>query len=645
MPMSGQIIPIYNHAHTETYINDNTTYVAETQVIDAGIKSLHVFTSDKGRDNQILFFQSLKSFYDEYGYPNYKLHGQASLMPYAALSSQYGNVYCMRVMPDDATYSTILYAYIIKPDKKDVPTSYELQPAMIEIPSVSSTDELESQINAFLATADGADNIFPIIAFRSQGRGLYGDNYRVRMPADTRSNKENPYFNYILEVYKKEKTLEKLETVSRLSLYDDAYYLNSSLFVDDVVPDESKCINTFVLTDYIEKLLNIINNVKDADELDIEAYDFDIINFKYKDGSKPKHVTIATTPIDLSPTPGSGDPKTYPIASLLDIEGLALTNGGDGNISEYVVDTGSSSPTKGQLIKNANRQDNINKLFVDAFSGDIDKSILSKRRVPLELIMDANYASTGSHDVKAALRALILKRGDSYGIMDAGIALNSQNDLLTWAETDVKNQNRLYCKEGQHYTIRDPFSGKKTLVTMTYFLAGILPSHYQNNGRQYPCTGERYSLLTGHIKNSLKPMIDADDLETKEKLYNAKVNYFEAIGEDRFIRGSQSTSQSLSSDLSEENNMVILLQMKREIEELVATLRYKFSEPEDRKEFTEAADRLLSKYRGTSCRTASVYFDMSAYEEQRNILHCYLNVVFKALVKTGIIEIDINPRA
>ena len=234
------------------------------------------------------------------------------------------------------------------------------------------------------------------------------------------------------------------------------------------------------------------------------------------------------------------------------------------------------------------------------------------------------------------------KREDAFGIIDAGI-LNTSTELINWSNEMNAKGARIFSKEAQHYQMRDPITGKKIKVTTTYFLATKLPTHFKQIGRHIPFTGEDYAMLSGHIKNTLLPVVDADDTDLKEILVDNRVNYYEAIGENSFIRGVQHTSQPIWSDLSEENNMHVLLKMKREIEAMVASLAYDFSEAEDRRLFTESADRLLSQYK-SMCRSASVRFDATAFEEQRSIIHCYLEVVFKSMVKTGIIEIDINPR-
>ena len=105
MPRQEQIIPQYLHPHVETYINDNTTYTTETSKADTSVKSLHVFTSNRGIDNKVLRFDSFSDWKRMYGTPDYKWDGQAVLMPYASLSSGHAVTFNMRVMPEDATHA------------------------------------------------------------------------------------------------------------------------------------------------------------------------------------------------------------------------------------------------------------------------------------------------------------------------------------------------------------------------------------------------------------------------------------------------------------------------------------------------------------------------------------------------------------
>jgi hypothetical protein len=235
------------------------------------------------------------------------------------------------------------------------------------------------------------------------------------------------------------------------------------------------------------------------------------------------------------------------------------------------------------------------------------------------------------------------KRYDAFAYIDGGI-LNNVDGATAWGESVTGLADRVFSKEFQHFKIRDPFSGKAIPVTMTFLYARALPAHFNGPGRHIPFVGSQYASLTGAIKNTLKPVIDADDLDIKEQLYDLRLNYFQSLSEDTYVRGTQTTSQNIWSDLSEENNMHTLLEVKRKIETLVSSLAYNFSEATERARFTSDAQRLLAPDAGIKYREANVVFNMNAWEEERSILHCYLDMTFRTISKRAIIEIDINKR-
>lgn len=633
MPIQGQIIPSLLQPHVETYINDNTVFTEQTVPVEDGIKTICVFTSDQGRDNKIMLMRSLTEYVEEFGQPNFKSHGQPCLMPYGFLSSENANVYCMRVLPDDATYACVILcaeAQIKEEDEKEEEAQelardgkkkrkyMEIKHCVKSI-SASKPEALVGEMNKLLENAAGS-HVYPLMAFYCKGRGNYGNSLRVRLSSDITSDKQNNYKNFAIEVLDSKGGLTLKETFARLSLDEDVIVRNAPMFMEDVLNDEdtgSSKIGVKVCTDSILALLKLHN---DSCEAELVSSIFDPLFGKTKTNEQITSIKILPL-ADTSVETRDVEEKVY--VNLSEIEGLSLANGTDGKFALGTV----------------KRQDNIDEVLIAAFNGKLDRSILSKKRTPAEIILDAAY----SDEVKNALIGLINKREDAYGIIDGGI-INSSSDLMGWAKDKNSRGSRLFSKEAQHYHMRDPITGKKIPVTTTYFLATKLPTHFKQVGRNIPFVGEEYAKLSGHIKNTLLPVVDADDSELKEILVDNRVNYYESIGENIFIRGCQHTSQPIWSDLSEEHNVHVLLKMKREIENMVSSLAYNFSEPEDRKLFTESADRLLSQYRGM-CQSAKVRFEATQFEEQRSAIHCYLDVVFKGIIKSGIIEIDINPRA
>ena len=111
-----------------------------------------------------------------------------------------------------------------------------------------------------------------------------------------------------------------------------------------------------------------------------------------------------------------------------------------------------------------------------------------------------------------------------------------------------------------------------------------------------------------------------------------------------FIRSTQQTSQSEETDCSEENNVYMLLNMKRIVERKMQSMIYDFSEPSDRLRFADECDEALRYYK-QKVRGFEIKFSMTNYEEERSILHCYLDVVFRTIAKRGVIEINIQNRS
>ena len=637
MPRSGQIIPEYLVPHVQTYINDNTEFEDFSAVsAESPIRFINVFMSAKGEDGVIKGIDNVKDYIEEYGNPNYELYGQHGYMPYAALSSGEAKCWCMRIMPQDAAYANVIINALTKIETVDGVNQVQIKFETASIDNLTDKESLAIQMDGLTVanpeTNEEGWSVYPIMGFVCKGRGTYGNTLRVRFVTDDLSDKDNDYKNYTLEVLDSEGYLSIKESFT-VSLYDYAVISKESIFTDDVVNDTengSKKIESYINVANLKAIYEMYAKNVPSDSTIIPEQEFDFLF----GGVKTTPNKIGNYVIDVDN--GIAFDKT---------DGLVLTGGTQGCFAldyqpeEITYDDGTGNivttlgPTRDELIEQE---------YINAFGGvePYDKAIRSKRRTPAEFIMDANYPE----NVKRALAELILYRYDARGILDAGI-ITTPSHALSWAADFTNISDRIISKECQHYKIRCPFSGKKIPVTVTYYLAANLPTHYKSFGNQVPFVGEAYAQLNGYVKKSLKPNIDADDLTVKEELYTNRVNFFECIAEDNFVRGVQGTSQMKWSDLSEENNVAVMLEMKRKLEEFVAARIYNFAEPADRARFTEDADRMFSDYRNKKCREFSVYFDMNAWEEERSILHCYLAIVFKTMAKRGIIEIDINKRA
>ena len=616
----NNIILEYNHPYVKTIIKDNSAPIVSVPEVDDGVRFLNVFMSSKGQDGVFLKFKNTEDFIKEYGTPNYELHGQPIYNAYAELKSRVATAYCMRVMPTDALIANMIVVTKYKVDKTDVDNpQLVIKHEFVTFPALNNKDDFDFVVDDFdydTLDEDGFKCI-PLMGFYALGRGKYGNNFRIRM-SNVFSRKSNiDYKTYRLEVLEMDRTLNIVETF-QASLYEDAVSNNQSFFYEDIVNDEidgSSKINMYVNPIAVETLYNVYKEEVDPSYSDPIGY-FDIL-FGYKNDKTPiPGVVIDTTGEDF--------------VSIDRLEGVALENGSDGSLS---LDENITS--EGELT----RDEIIEQIYMDAFNGVTNEVIGSKRRMPVRFILDAGY----SDNVKRAMAALALRRYDAFLHLDTKY-LSTSTEIKYWGDEFYDVEDRIISKNCQYWKIRDPFNGKRIQVTHTYLLASLLPNHIYNIGDHRPLVGEEYAKLTGAIKNSLMPVIDGDDLDLKDDLYDLRINYIEAIDEKTFIRATQQTSQEEETDCSEENNVYMLLNMKRIVERKVQSMIYDFSEASDRVRFAEETDQAL-RFNKEKVRGYEIRFSMTDSEEQQSILHCYLDVVFKTIAKRGVIEINIQNRA
>ena len=513
----------------------------------------------------------------------------------------------MRVMPVDACYANliVLAKYQVLENTLIVKLEAEVMPGL------NNVDQFRAHVDSL--ASDEADEAgmktLPLFAIRTLGRGAFGNSYRVRLTNNFSKKKNLPYRTYRLELLDAANG-NIVDEAFDGCLYDHA--VNSySLLMDDVMDGDtvsSRNIAMYTCEDTIEKLYEAYC------ETFAEGEEVDVANFKLFDpifGVSNDKVAHSHLVVDKE-------------ALALDrIDGVALVGGNDGALE---------NPGDKTL------EEIQEEIYIKAFRGELDKSILSPRRTPVKFILDANYPI----NVKRALVDLGLNRYDALIHLDAGI-IHSHDEALIYGEETYDLNYRIVSKSYQHYQIRDPFTGKKVEVTMTYDLAGNLARHIETRGLATPYTGETYATLRGAVKGSLQPVLDESDEDLKEKLYDLRLNYYEAIAENVFARGTQQTAQEDPTDLSEENNMLIVLEIKDRAEKESIARRYNFAEPTDRQLFTEILRNKVVDLKSV-VRSLEVYYDMSTDEELRSTIHCYIHVTFRTMAKSSIVEININKR-
>lgn len=748
MSQAVQIVPKFSFPYVDTYVNDYTEVtdnVVEQLPEEPIVRYVFPFISSKGIDNVFIKKRTREEIVKEYGESNYSKYGsysQALLEALNVANSNNSEVYCMRVLPDNATYANRTISIYCHGSTKDECPNIFARKFYIAfytgyMDNVFTTDKKDAIKfdKATPPTGEGyksfeyfnADK--PLIKVYSTGRGEYGNFYKFRITKNTPYEKEYGISFNNFEVLSNENGISKVANYVGCAFTSNKY--KTETFINDIIAnqdagtypinfviDESvvetvhkkykewckQYINDIydkikistgnegaLSDDEKEKAASLISTFETNSNIDIDQFDiFNGNNIGPKNNgifivshlnsmntisggnlndSTPLTEGCTTTTIKVDTVSITGRPQTntYDItgetyltldhtgeshdkvdkwyfngtfwhnlsntglefddntADLADPNGIELVNGSDGDFNDPLSDSFNSK---------------ANECLIKAFSGVYDKRILSANRLPVNAFFDACYPL----DVKNAMVNLTLLRNDCLCYLDCGI-INSFTDkdiakLIT--EYSGFTDNKI-SKNIQHYYIKEPNTMKRIPVTITYFLARAYVDHIINYGSHVPFV-KTYARLTGHIKDSLYPTVDVYEFSLKEQLTENRFNYFETVSDNIFQRACQNTSQPNNSDLLEENNITTLYNMKRIIEKDITNNLYNFADADIRKNFKDYEKAKFASWVNKDVKSFDIDFRMNEWEADRSILHCYINVTFRGLMKRAILEIDINKR-
>lgn len=651
MAQTVQIVPRFLHSHVESYINDYTIVDDSVAVqSDDSVKFLSVFTGPQGIDNTLIKVADSDTFERIFGTSDYNLYGQAMMMPEAELKTGNASCWCMRVMPEDAVFANSILSIYYKADvtNKKFRIKFKAK-SLTGDAAIKSKDDIKvkglildgkpADGQTTYVDADGYTQL-PIVTFRMMGRGKYGNNYRWRI-----ARNKDYESDYMIKMYSFE-TLNATAGIKKTAYYVgsivDSNKYKTTLLINDVINDAETGLppmDVQVYEDNMELLyeayVDFLNEVAEANPTDMvivpDNDEFDPffglnvasdVAVPYISFTKMMDDSVDTTSPDYSADDYSSDTDLIQIDN---VEGTSLAGGDDGAF-------GSSDPSE--------RDAAIEEAYIKAFNGTYDPVILANKRTRCDAILDANYP----YSVKQVMVDLALLRDDCLCFIDCGYvtSFSKANQQRLLEDYSIFNTRGL-SKNPQWYTIKNPVTRKKHPVTITYFWAQQYANHIKQNGNHVPFANS-YATLSGHVKNSLQPCIEEHEMELKDWLYANRFNYFEAIGENQFVRCCQNTSQPETSDLMEENNMAVLYEMKHILEVDARNNLYNFANADDRKRFTEYEEAKFAPWVGRKLYSFSINFSMNEWEAERSILHCYVAVQFRTLNKRTIIEIDVNKR-
>lgn len=703
MASSTQIVPKYSFPHVETYVNDYTQVAnvdLGTEVNDS-VTEAYAITASKGIDNTWVRKTSKADAVATFGDSNFKKYGQPYTQALHVLEHDDSAVWLMRVMPENACYANAVITASYKADGTDIADATKRRfriklksQSLTDVSSLSTFKDKIKDVEASNKNVDG-EGYLPkvILSAKYTGRGTCGNNYSLRISQNINYEKNYGITMYNFEILTSNESLNKEANYVAALISSTKYGKQVSTLVDDVLSDAGvgvppidlitnednietiynayvdfvKATHKDLVTQYASKLkeynipedmlngtspvtseyaqhytelANISKLITDTEDDKIPALDgFDImLGNKFGKTTKLPLLTIVKklTP-DVDTTAKTYDSKDYTSEDVIDFGsayGVQLKNGTNGYFDEprtTVID--------GKSIKYT-LQDEIDECYINAFSGNYDKKILSPHRMGITALFDANY----SYNVKKALVKLAEFRNSCRLYLDANIIDSLSTESLNALVADYTIfDTHLVSVDIHNFKIREYSTNKKFTVTISYFNAYNFVEHYKNVGYHVPMVNE-YAQLSGHVKYTLTPVIEEYDVDVKELLNDNNLNYFECLDEDVFQRATQNTAQISNTDLGEENNSLILIELKKAMENDARSQIYNFADESIRRSFVNFEKAKFQSWVGNQIESFDITFSVSRYEFEQSILHCYLSVVFRGLTKRVIVEIDLNKR-
>lgn len=690
MAQTTQIVPKFSFPYVETVVNDYTevTDPVIEEVVSSSIKQVYAVTASKGIDNTWVSKSSRDSAVKTFGESNFAKYGQPLMQALSVLDNDDTECYIMRVMPENATYANAIVSAKFKADDTSIEASQrkfriKLEANSYEGVSTAAANKANLAINSGVVDAEGFKEI-PFMAVRYSGRGTCGNMYSSRISQATSYEKEYGIKLYDFEIMNNETGLVKDFDYVGALVSSTKYNEDTTTQINDLLSDTEvglAPVDVYIKEDGIEEVYNAYVEFIKTLNVDLEAEyetkvaDYAIPEDQMSGSVKPEsqyaekiaelnaiEALIEDTEDENIPDLDEFDiiygrvvgttellPAIYFVKELTsDVD----TTAEDYDVNNYTNDTTivDFSSAKGlELIYGTNGyfdeprttyDEEVEECLNNAFSGEYDAKILSSRRMPLTIVFDANYPMS----VKQTLADLILTRNSCPVRFDAGIVDTLSGPAMNQLITKFASFNdKLESVDIHNYEMKESSTNKHCVVTINYLLASRFCQHYNSNGYHIPFVKD-ITQLTGHIRDSLRPVIEDYNTGVKEKLYDNRFNYYECIRENVFQRCVQNTRQAATTDLLEENNVLILMTLKNEVEIDLFGQIYNFAEDAVRTAFVNYENSKFANWNSRIVQSIEFSFATSEYEFNHSILHLYAAVVFRGLTKRVILEIDINKR-
>jgi len=290
--------PSYLHPHVQTIIVDESIVDEIVNIPDPAVfvaptlTGIQVIGSDFGKDNKFLYCNSSQAKQNRFGVGSFK-YGQASAQLDATFAGGNFGAWVMRVLPDNARYSNLLYVlkyrrwtnpdtgldelglkFVTKSCIK-APASYPTTKTPIDFNYIN-VDQIQDifDIETEAGSAPDAEgfNSIPFAFIWSEGHGKYGNKFAGKFTRSTGNEKQNKAVSYTFDKLFFSETgniiypsiggiLTEMEGATAITLQD----------ASDNVGEGIRYIEIKSNYDYIDTIYNLYQEIVDSNRNLIET--------------------------------------------------------------------------------------------------------------------------------------------------------------------------------------------------------------------------------------------------------------------------------------------------------------------------------------------------------------------------------------
>ena len=597
----------YLHPSVDTKIVDNS---AVFQTADGATTLLQVLSSPIGPDGVLTKVTTANEFIFKFGTPNLSRYGQAAYNVIEWLTSG-GTAQVLRVLPSTSTFAITGICAELATSAVDGP--------QIAIRSYSGAAQLTSVggITTFLNSqrALAVDRAtIPLGVVYPYGRGdgynNIGISFSLRDDLDATYN----FRTYDAVITGKDSLGNDVEIDGPFLVSFDPQAISKSresLYWGSVINKYSRYLRVADSRTAFEDITEfLLANVTDG--VDVDPSGIDILF------GQPRNLAEAPLYAEMKWVNADNAAGLSPAIeieanTLLDVNGVAYLKGG--TVGAW---TGEDSETA---------------LMVRAYTGLIDPSILDKKFVELDILLDANYDAPVK-DAMASLASDI--RADCMAILDLNFQANEQQ-TIDHRSTKVTASHANVAIFAHDMEVYDAFNGENIKVTSTYLLASKIPVNDIQFGIQYTFVGPRRGVISGFENINFIP-----NPTWREALYKAKINYIERDPKKTNF-GTQLTSQAINSALSDINNVRALLKIRRDVEAMMSDYRMEFNDSITQDSANYDLSNYLQKWTANrTCSSISGSISASDYDRQQKMARVTIELTFTGILERIAIQIVVN---